>query len=191
MHSHINAIGASALSAFSKSASSALGSLKSQYLKGQKSELAITEEQEKKQPQFSVLSSENDINLLKEFTQKLVFEYTTAFSAIQTKNNNPSIQKVCDYIDEHLQEDISLEQMASYINVSSFYLSKLFKEEKGNTFVNFVADKRLEKAQQLLQETNLSIKEITAAIGYNDQNYFSRVFKNKNGLSPKEYRRVK
>ncbi|MBP3742789.1 MAG: helix-turn-helix transcriptional regulator, partial [Treponema sp.] len=58
------------------------------------------------------------------------------------------------------------------------------------TFINFVSDKRLEKARQLLESTDLSIKEITAEVGYNDQNYFSRIFKNKYGLSPKEYRKV-
>ena len=78
--------------------------------------------------------------------------------------------------------------MAEYTNVSSFYLSKLFKEEKGVTFINFITDKRLEEAQKLLKETNLSIKEITAKIGYNDQNYFSRIFKNKYGITPSEAR---
>lgn len=70
-------------------------------------------------------------------------------------------------------------------------MSKLFKEEKGETFINFISDKRLEKSRQLLETTDLSIKEITADVGYNDQNYFSRIFKNKYGLSPKEYRKVK
>lgn len=140
---------------------------------------------------FTVLSSENDILRLKDFVQKILLECTSAISDTNKQKNNPSIQKVCDYVDSHLSEDISLEQMADYINVSSFYLSKLFKEEKGVTFINFISDKRLEKARQLLAETDLSIKEITAEIGYNDQNYFSRIFKNKYGISPKEYRKVK
>lgn len=139
---------------------------------------------------FSVLSTENDIIRLKDYTQKMLFECCSAISNVNTQKNNPAIQKVCDYVDAHLQEDISLEQMAEYINVSSFYLSKLFKEEKGITFINFISDKRLEKARQLLEDTELSIKEITAEVGYNDQNYFSRIFKNKYGVSPKEYRKV-
>ena len=79
--------------------------------------------------------------------------------------------------------------MAEYTNVSSFYLSKLFKEEKGVTFITFITDTRLDKAQKLLKETELSIKEITAQIGYNDQNYFSRIFKNKFGITPSEARK--
>lgn len=140
---------------------------------------------------FSVLSKENDILRIKDYAEKIIFECCYSISDATTQKNNPSIQKVCDYVDEHLSEDISLEQMADYINVSSFYLSKLFKEEKGITFINFISEKRLEKARQLLEETELSIKEITAEVGYNDQNYFSRIFKNKYGVSPKEYRKVK
>ena len=80
---------------------------------------------------------------------------------------------------------------ADFAGVSSFYLSKLFKEEKGETFINFVSDKRLEKSCELLANTELSIKEITAQVGYNDQNYYSRIFKSKYGFSPKEYRQDK
>ena len=80
---------------------------------------------------------------------------------------------------------------ADMAGVSSFYLSKLFKEEKGETFINFISDKRLEKSCELLANTELSIKEITALVGYNDQNYYSRIFKSKYGFSPKEYRKDK
>ena len=110
---------------------------------------------------------------------------------IKKAEENPIIKKVCAYVDENLSHDISLDTAADFAGVSSFYLSKLFKEEKGETFINFISDKRLEKSRKLLSETNLSIKEITAEVGYNDQNYFSRIFKNKYGISPKEYRKVK
>lgn len=140
---------------------------------------------------FATLSSENDIKLIKEFAQKFLTECTQAVSSIKKAEENPIIKKICTYVDENLSQDISLETAADFAGVSSFYLSKLFKEEKGETFINFISDKRLEKSRQLLETTDLSIKEITADVGYNDQNYFSRIFKNKYGLSPKEYRKVK
>ncbi len=140
---------------------------------------------------FSLLSSENDTNLIKEFLQKFLLECTAAIQSERKTEIHPVVKKVCDYLDKNLSQDISLEDAADYAGVSSFYLSKLFKEEKGETFINFISDKRLEKARQLLADTELSIKEITAEVGYNDQNYFSRIFKNKYGLSPKEYRKVK
>lgn len=140
---------------------------------------------------FATLSAEDDLKLIKEFAQKFLMECTHAVSSVKKAEENPIIKKVCAYVDENLSSDISLETAADFAGVSSFYLSKLFKEEKGETFINYVSDKRLEKSRQLLSETNLSIKEITAKVGYNDQNYFSRIFKSKYGLSPKEYRKVK
>jgi len=140
---------------------------------------------------FAVLSSENDITMIRDYVQKTLFEYISAIVSIRSQADNPIIKKVCDYINTHLSEDISLEQMADYVKVSSFYLSKLFKEEKGITFVNFLSDKRLDEGKRLLSDTDLSIKEITAEIGYNDQNYFSRLFKNKFGISPTEWRGIK
>lgn len=137
---------------------------------------------------FSVLSSENNLTVLKEFTQKCLLECESAIASRKAHVENPVIKKVCDYLNMHLSEDLSLEQMADFANVSSFYLSKLFKEEKGVTFINFISDRRLEKTRELLKNTDLSIKEITTEVGYNDQNYLSRIFKNRYGLSPSEYR---
>ncbi len=140
---------------------------------------------------FAILSAEDDIKLIKEFAQKFLMECTQAVASVKKAEENPIIKKVCTYVDENLASDISLETAADFAGVSSFYLSKLFKEEKGETFINFISDKRLEKSRQLLEQTELSIKEITAEVGYNDQNYFSRIFKSKYGLSPKEYRKAK
>lgn len=138
---------------------------------------------------FSILSSENDIKMIKEFTLKFLSECSDSILSIKQQQENPIIKKVLIYIEENISQEFSLEMAADAVGVSSFYLSKLFREEKGETFINFVSEKRLEKARLMLEETELSIKEITASIGYNDQNYFSRIFKNKYGLSPKEYRK--
>jgi len=137
---------------------------------------------------FSALSQENDFNMLKVFVEKVLMEYLSRIINTREHSENPIIKKVCEYIDKNLSQDISLDQVASYVNVSTFYLSKLFKEEKNITFVNFLTDKRLDKSRDLLKQTNLSIKEITSECGWNDQNYFSRIFKNKYGVTPSEYR---
>ena len=137
---------------------------------------------------FSTLSTENNTNSLRTFLQKVMLEFTYAISSQKTQSENPTITKVCDFIQKNLSQDISLEDAAEYANISSFYLSKLFKEEKGISFITYLTDSRLEKAQELLQQSEYSIKEVTSMIGYNDQNYFSRLFKNKFGISPSEYR---
>ncbi len=138
---------------------------------------------------FSVLSTLNDRGMVLDYVLEVLLNDVSAVLGSKIHSENPIIKKVCDYINENLSQEISLEQMADYVKVSSFYLSKLFKENKGVTFVNFLADRRLEKARTLLKETDLSIKEITAEVGYNDQNYFSRLFRNKFGVTPSDFRK--
>ena len=98
------------------------------------------------------------------------------------------VKKACDYVNSHLSEDFSLEEAAAAVGVSQFYLSKLFREITGQTFVNYIGGQRLERARSLILETDFSIKEISAMCGYKDQNYFSKMFKGKFGLSPTELR---
>lgn len=137
---------------------------------------------------FSVFASTNDRNEIERFISDRCLECVTAISSSQTNKTNPLIQKACEYIENNLDKDISLEQLASQLGVSSFYLSKLFKEETGNNYISYVTELRLEKARKLLGNDTLIIKEITSMVGYNDQNYFSKLFKNKFGVSPSEYR---
>ena len=89
-----------------------------------------------------------------------------------------------------MSEDLSLEDVAEAINVSSFYLSRLFKEVKGENYINYLTDLRMKKARELLKNPRISIKEISSEVGFNDQNYFSRIFKNKFGMTPTEFRNV-
>jgi len=107
---------------------------------------------------------------------------------LKSQSENPIIKKARIYIEEHLADLQGLEPLAQILNVSPFYLSKLFKEETGETFINYLTSMRLEKAKKMLKDGSMIIKEITADVGYNDQNYFSKLFKQRFGVSPTEYR---
>lgn len=137
---------------------------------------------------FEFFSNCDERNQLEDFVQQRLFECASHVTKIRTKKENPVIKKVAQYVQDNLEQDLSLDVVAQKVNMSSFYLSKLFKEETGETFINYVTDRRLEKSCKLLKETEKSVKEITADVGYNDQNYFSKLFKNKYGLSPTEFR---
>ncbi|WP_400246153.1 response regulator [Niallia sp. JL1B1071] len=93
-----------------------------------------------------------------------------------------------DYMDKNYYKTISLEEVAEQIGISSYYLSKLFKERFQVTFIDYLTKTRLEKAKELLLDPNVPLKEIALNIGYKDPNYFSRVFKKETGMSPSEYR---
>ena len=98
------------------------------------------------------------------------------------------VSKAKAYIKENYGRDISLDDVSREVNVSPYYFSKLFKEEEGQNFIEYLTKIRIDKARQLLREENLSIKEISIMVGYSDPNYFSRLFRKQMDMSPREYR---
>jgi two-component system, response regulator YesN len=102
--------------------------------------------------------------------------------------NSPAIDSACRFIKLNYKEDITLEETATQCRLSSFYFSKLFKKEKGITFIEYLTNYRIQKAKQLLKNTNLSIKEISGDSGYSDPNYFTKVFRKVVSISPTTYR---
>ena len=98
------------------------------------------------------------------------------------------IKKALEYIEENYSKDISLDDISKELNLSTYYFSKLFKEEKGENFVEYLTERRVEKAKELMKDPSRSIKEISSECGYSDPNYFSRIFKKNTGMTPTEYK---
>lgn len=92
------------------------------------------------------------------------------------------------YIQANFQKEISLDDVSRAVDISPYYFSKIFKEETGENFIEFLTSIRMEKAKELLSGSGLSMKEICAQVGYADPNYFSRTFKKNVGLTPTEYK---
>ncbi len=92
------------------------------------------------------------------------------------------------YIDEHFDKDISLDDVSRIVNISPYYFSKVFKEESGLNFIEYLTNIRIDKAKNLLENSDRSIKEICISCGYTDPNYFSRSFKKNVGVTPTEYK---
>lgn len=99
------------------------------------------------------------------------------------------LKQAVRYIDEHYQsEDISLNRVAKEVNISPNYLSAVFSQEMGTTFVEYLTAKRMEKARELLRTSDLRSGEIAVAVGYKDSHYFSFLFKKTQGCTPRDYR---
>ena len=81
--------------------------------------------------------------------------------------------------------------MSRAVDISPYYFSKVFKDETGENFIEYLTTIRIEKAKELLRGSNLSMKEICSAVGYSDPNYFSRTFKKNVGVTPTEYKEGK
>lgn len=102
------------------------------------------------------------------------------------------LRKVQEYIDSNYEkENLSLNEVAGAVGVSANYLSAVFSQSMNRTFVEYVTDKRMEKAKKLLRDTDESSGEIATLVGYKDPHYFSFVFKKTQGISPREYRNRK
>lgn len=99
-----------------------------------------------------------------------------------------TIQSVQHYIQEHYSENITLQTLANQFFLHPNYLSKLFQEKTGRNFIDYLTQVRIENAKKLLQNTYLRIYDICEMVGYESPKYFSKVFKELTGLTPKEYR---
>jgi len=106
------------------------------------------------------------------------------------ERTNDIIASAKEYIDQNYSKDISLDDMSRNMNLSPYYFSKLFKEETGENFVEFLTRVRIDKAKDLLKLPDKSMKEICSEVGYGDPNYFSRIFKKVVGQTPTEFREI-
>ena len=93
-----------------------------------------------------------------------------------------------EYIHEHLSDDLFLDLVADHAEVSPQHLSKLFRDEIGTSFNQYVTERRIEKAKFLLYADVRKVNEIAQMVGYRDSNYFTKVFRKCTGVTPNGYR---
>lgn len=120
----------------------------------------------------------------------MILALTRAVAESKSLNNySLLIRNLVIYIDSNYSKEISLSGIAKASHVSKEHLSRLFKKETGVTITEYIVNARLKKASELLRTTTLSIAEISALVGYQDNNYFVKVFKKYYKMTPSQYRR--
>ena len=120
------------------------------------------------------------LEILDSFMSSAFAKYPQATSA--------AIRDAVIYISDHYSEDLSLQETAEHVSMNASYFSSLFKRIMGTSFSEYLTEKRIAQAKLLLRHGNTAIADIAAAVGYENQSYFSRVFKSKTGMSPNKYR---
>ncbi|MDQ6417929.1 response regulator [Paenibacillus sp. LHD-117] len=131
-----------------------------------------------------------DYRQLRAETGRILDRMKQAYMNYYNRLEPDTIHQIKQYIEGHSHENISLETICIQVGLSPSYVSKLFKEQLGINYIDFLTECRIEKAKKLIADPEKSFKEITFEVGYHDPNYFSKVFKRMCELSPKQYRKV-
>ena len=130
----------------------------------------------------------NTIDTLCYKLQEIVETFSESmFNYIPSKNHEIT-KKAILYISEHFNGPLTLEDVASHVHLHPSYFSTLFKTCIGSSFKEYLNMVRIEESKRLLANTDFSIIDIALAVGFEDQSYFSKVFKKYTGLTPKQFR---
>lgn len=110
---------------------------------------------------------------------------------VQETDNPPDgwLERVCQYIQAHIEDDISVSSVADAFHFHPTHLSRVFRNASGVTLSAYLLQKKLERAKYYLLQTDLSIQEISGRLGYQSTQAFDRVFKRETGMKPLEFRR--
>ncbi len=130
----------------------------------------------------------NDLSELRNWCRKRVESVIGQINSYRDYKVGGLTKRAKEYIKNNFSKSITLEDVAREISVSPQYLSKLFKEETGENFIDYLTGTRIRIAKTLLEGDEMSVKEICFSIGYSDPNYFSRTFKKIVGATPTEYK---
>ncbi|MBM7567258.1 response regulator [Paenibacillus sacheonensis] len=101
---------------------------------------------------------------------------------------NEVVRLVRSYIGDHLSKDLSLERLAQVVHLAPFYLSRLYKQQTGQTISDYIGEIKIARAKQLLTHSAMKIHEVGSEIGYDTSSYFTRFFKNATTFTPQEFR---
>lgn len=125
-----------------------------------------------------------------ELQTAMIRKYCLLVTNFSLTGYSPLVQKVINHIDMNLSEPLSLRYLSNLNSINSSYLSALFKKEMGITITDFINQQKVRFAITLLNKTDDQIQNIALQVGIYDVNYFIKVFKKINGMTPKEYRNL-
>ena len=131
------------------------------------------------------LSSVEDIGAWLSSLLHRFIDYSFDFSKIK---HSDIVFKVAEYIKAHFSEKITLDEIAEHVALSKSYLSRIYKEETGESLSSYMNKVRIDKAKLMLLDNCCSLVEVSCLCGFEDQSYFTKVFKRLVGVSPKRYR---
>lgn len=137
---------------------------------------------------YSDIRQFDDIEKLKEWLKELVLSIVKSVNGGMEEPVSHTISNILKYIDDNIGFDLSLNSIANKFDINISCLSILFKNRTGIYFKDYVLRKKVEKAQILLRDPRLRIKEVSNIVGYQDEKYFTNIFKKFTGMTPSQYK---
>lgn len=110
---------------------------------------------------------------------------------LELESNNKRIISIIKYIDEHISEPITLTTASNHIGLTKEYTSHIFKKETGKNVTEYINERKLTIAKEMILETKYSLSHISERVGYENYSYFSKIFKERYGISPRKLRTQK
>lgn len=151
--------------------------------------LGMADELHQKQPHYTAMAMMKLCSLLVYALRRNMHDNPEQVSNLAKTAKHKKVSEVASYIMTHSTEARSLDDLAKRFYISKCYLSRIFKEVTSFTVSEYININRIQKAQQMLLETDLSITEISASLGYESITYFEKVFSNFTETSPLKYRK--
>lgn len=137
------------------------------------------------------VSHATNLQQLRCFEEQNIIAFCHLIRNSKKSNYSPYVKRALQYIETHLNQTITIDSLCRLNDISRQYFVRLFSKETGKTVQQYIMNARCERAAELIENSQLSIHEVAHYVGYDDANYFTRVFRHVIGQSPQEYRKNK
>lgn len=155
-------------------------------------EAGMNMEQAYRLSDFYILKLDEVHNLptLSALHTKMALDFTGKMLLLRKGTTSKPVTTCIDYIYAHIKERITMDELTEYVQLSPSHLSRLFKKETGMTVSDYIRERKIEKAQNLLKYSDYSLVDIANYLSFSSQSHFIQAFKQLVGMTPKKYRDI-